>query len=196
MTTQAASDKPITSIAQFFDLVWQMIYYLYGKDWVVYRHAFPVEEDAENLPVPLLTYRVAQVTPSELGKEQPRKPRMMGHVPTGDPRVANVVHLQHFDYIVHFRFWHRDHNALYRMVEQFLDMMTFHLGTLKAHGVDDCFLYIGEEEMPQQRFHRAGIVDFDLTFYVRLKRIHEAPLATISDLSMKGLTLNPSPQAS
>lgn len=176
----ADSSKENISIQDFFDLVEAMVVHLYGRDWAVYRHAFPLQENPEDLPIPLITYRVAQLSPAEMGQERPPKPRTMPAVPTADPRIAQAVHLHHLAYIVHFRFWHKDHRALYRMVEQFIDMMTFHLGTLKAHGVDDAFLYVGEEEVPQQRFHHVGIVDFDLTFYVRLKRIHQAPLPTVS----------------
>lgn len=191
----AGRNPALLSIQDFFDMVYELMTQLYGREWATYRHAFFFEEDAENLPVPLITYRVAQLAPADLGKEQHRKPRPMGAYPATDPRLAQSVYLQHMDYLVHFRLWHREADKLYRMVEQFLDMMTFHLGALKARGVDEVFLTLGEEEPPQHAYHRQGLVNFDLAFAVRLKRVHQITVPTITQAHVPFPKVSPSPSS-
>lgn len=181
----------------FTDIIFRLLNAAWGPDWGMFVEAYPNNTDPQNIKTPVISYKLVQMLPGQIGKDGTReiKPRLREIVvPPEDPSTAINIYGRIFDAVVEFEIWEESNSKASKTATKFIDFMDMYTGYIKQRGI---------KELIFQRFSNdttdtlnENIVSRKIEYFVRFEHLNEirsdvitkvtGVVTTASDSSING----------
>lgn len=179
------AENNIDDIDQLGELIRKILNAAWGGDWGDISPDLKRGENAENIPLPQITF---DINSREVAENTPVKPKLTDTIieivngeKTGD---SFNIYRQWFDCIVEFNFWGRNTLEARQLMNKFETLIGAYSGYIKKQGVAE-ILFLKEVTPKQSVKYVEGIPMRSLMYYVRLERIQSVRLSTLEKIDIK-----------
>jgi hypothetical protein len=182
---------------EFTDIIFRLLNAAWGPDWGTFCEAFPNGTDPQNVKPPIITYKLVEMRPGQIGRDGTREMKARHRetiFPEDDQATAIEVFGRIFDATVVFEIWEESNTKASKVATRFIDFLDMYTGYIKSQGV---------KELIFQRFSndtnsawKDDIVSRRVEYFVRFEHLNEirsdvlkkvtGVVSTTSDSSING----------
>jgi hypothetical protein len=162
---------------------WNMIHK--GTQFV---HGHPVQDDKnyESINPPIISYRVHQKVPCQVGSVREIKPRIRTTVK--DPYNSQeqvTIFAQRFTYYIDFGLWDSNWDRLDKFQEMFEDFVLTWTGALKQVGLSELIFEEATEDIPRSSVWRHDLVSTHIIYRIDLDETRPVNNQVIEQIKVK-----------
>lgn len=182
----------VSDIAAVLDDIFRLAY---GDGWGRLVEGYPMSEDAQKIPAPIITWRILTQSPGQVNGRAQLKPRLMGEAIDPELKEGIQYYYQPVEAYVRFGAWHVSMDQARELAERIEEAFLIYGSALHTAGATQILWVQTTTDIPETDRWRMDLVPVFVDYRCMLMRINTVRKALISQINVKVKRVGATPEA-
>lgn len=174
----------LTKVSDIADVLEDILRLAHGDGWGRLIEGYPLSDDAKKIPAPIITWRILQQAPAEVGGRPQLKPRIMRELPDPDINEGLQYYFQPVEAYVRFGAWHTSMDKARELAEWIEEAFLIYGGALHEAGATQILWVRTITDIPESDRWRMDLVPVFVDYRCRLMRLNTVRTALVSQINV------------
>lgn len=174
----------LTQVSDIAQVLNNILKLAHGDGWGKLIEGYPLHEDAKKIPAPIITWRILEQAPAEVGRRRQLKPRLMREERSSELGEGLLYYYQPVDAYVRFGAWHTSMDQARALAERIEEAFLLYGASLHEAGATQIFWIRTTTDIPETDRWRTDLVPVFVDYQCRLARINTVRTALVSQINV------------
>lgn len=174
----------LTKVSDIASVLEAILRLSHGDGWGKLVEGYPLSEDAQKIPAPVVTWRVLRQAPADVNGRIQRKPRLMREGVHPELKEGVLYYYQPVEALVRFGAWHTSMDKARELAEWIEEAFLIYGSALHEAGATQIFWVQTTTDIPEVDRWRTDLVPVFMDYQCRLARINTVRTALVSQINV------------